>query len=191
MKRHIVLKPGQRLWFTADTHYSHANFVLGESQWTDKSKTRPFQTTQEMNDFLVSNINRLVAEDDVLYHLGDFAFRSAEEVEKFRSRINCKNLHLILGNHDHRIEESEHLRSLFSTVDYYVELTVNGEHTESHLVLMHYPLSSWNRMHRGSIHLHGHLHSPPYDRQWEGRMDVGVDGNGMCPIEWSKVVGLF
>ena len=191
MKRKLVLERGQRLWFTSDTHYSHANFVLGESQWSDKSKTRPFQTTVEMNEALVKHVNRLVREDDVLYHLGDFSFKSGEEVEAFRKRILCKNLHLVLGNHDHRIEQSQELRSLFSSVDDYVELNAVGEHTESDFVLMHYPLSSWNRMHTGCIHLHGHLHSPPYDRVWKGRMDVGVDGNGMAPIEWSKVLSLF
>lgn len=144
-----------------------------------------------MNDAIVSNINALVGEDDVLYHLGDFAFKSEEEVERFRGRIACRNLHLVLGNHDHRIESSDKLRSLFSTVDDYVELGVCGGPTVGNFVLMHYPLSSWKKMNRGFVHLHGHLHSDPDMRIWEGSMDVGMDGNGMKPVGWKEVLGLF
>lgn len=191
MKRKLVLETGQNLWFTSDTHYSHTNFVFGESQWENKKKTRKFATAEEMNDLIVENINSLVGEGDVLYHLGDFAFKSEEQVERFRSRIACRNLHLVLGNHDHRIEGSERLRSLFSSVDDYVELSVFEGSAFANFVLMHYPLSSWRGMHRGHIHLHGHLHSDPDMRVWEGSMDVGMDGNGMKPVGLKEVLGLF
>ena len=52
--------------FTADTHFNHANII--------RYCRRPFGSVREMNEALVSNWNRVVAEDDVVYHLGDFGF---------------------------------------------------------------------------------------------------------------------
>ena len=59
---------------------------------------------------------------------------------------------------------------------------------------MHYPLESWNGMHHGSFHLHGHSHNKPdYNRAnvTEERLkwDVGVDANAYAPISWEEIRG--
>jgi len=44
--------------------------------------------------------------------------------------------------------------------------------------LMHYPISSWDGLNKGYMHLHGHCHLPTELRFGKGqRMDVGMDGH--------------
>ena len=187
----IRLEPTQRLYFTSDTHYNHTNICRGVTRWTDAEDiTRDFKTLDQMNDRIVNGINEVVGPDDILFHLGDWSFGGFESIPEFRNRINCNNIHLVLGNHDHHIERDKAgIRYAFSSVNQYVELNVNNEYN---FVLMHYPIMSWNNMNDGVIHLHGHVHLPPDKRIGKGKMmDVGVDGNGMDPISLSKVLTLM
>ena len=187
----IKLEPTQRLYFTSDTHYNHTNICRGVTRWTDaEDVTRDFKTLDQMNDRIVAGINTEVGQDDILFHLGDWSFGGFEMIEQFRNRINCKNIHLILGNHDHHIDRNkDDIQRLFISVNQYLELEVNKEHN---FVLMHYPIMSWNKMNDGVIHLHGHVHLSPDRRIGKGKMmDVGVDGNGMDSILLSKILTLM
>jgi calcineurin-like phosphoesterase family protein len=187
----VSTQTGQRVYFTSDTHYNHTNICRGTTRWKDADDiTRDFKSLGEMNDRIVAGLNATVGENDTLFHLGDWSFGGFESIAEFRSRINCKNIHLILGNHDHHIERNrEGIRDLFSSVNQYLELEVNKDHK---FVLMHYPIMSWNRMNDGVIHLHGHVHLPPHRRIGKGRMmDIGVDGNGLDPISLTKVLTLM
>jgi calcineurin-like phosphoesterase family protein len=183
----INLEQHQQLFFTSDTHYMHKNICRGVTNWTDAEDiTRDFKTLDEMNDRIVNNINYAVGQDDILFHLGDWSFGGFEMIEQFRNRINCQNIHLILGNHDHHIErDREGIRQLFTSVHQYLELEVDKEYK---YILMHYPIMSWNKMNDGTIHLHGHVHLPNDRRIGKGKMmDVGVDGNGLNPINYKAV----
>ena len=187
----IKLEPIQRLYFTSDTHYNHTNICRGVTRWTDaEDVTRDFKTLDQMNDRIVAGINAEVGQDDILIHLGDWSFGGFDSIEEFRNRINCKNIHLVLGNHDHHIQRNKgDIQRLFASVNQYVELEVNKQHN---FVLMHYPIMSWNKMNDGVIHLHGHVHLPPNRRIGNGKMmDVGVDGNGLDPISLTKVLTLM
>ena len=171
----------QNVFLTSDTHYGHKNICRGVTDWRlpdgsiPVSQTRDFLSVDEMNDVIVRNINEVVGENDILIHLGDWSFGGFENIRKFRDRILCKEIHLILGNHDHHIERNrDGVRGLFKSVNEYVELTVGGDK----FVLMHYPLSSWNGLNKGVIHLHGHVHLPNEKKFGKGRkMDVGMDGS--------------
>jgi calcineurin-like phosphoesterase family protein len=162
--------------------------------------TRKFSSLDRMNDELVFWINQRVGENDILFHLGDWSFGGFENIEEFRNRIVCKNIHLVLGNHDHHIERNKDgIQRLFASVNHYVELDVRrpsefakGRMDKFNFVLMHYPISSWNNMNNGVMHLHGHVHLPKHQRIAEGRaMDVGVDGNGLEPISLNGVYALL
>jgi len=197
----LNLQEGQSLWFTSDTHYNHANICSATTQWkhSDNSHIRDFPSLDAMNDALVNNINALVKEDDVLFHLGDWSFGGFEKVAEFRGRLVCQNIHLVFGNHDHHIEKNKDgVQSLFSSVNHYLDLEVkwgnvpNLRKVSVNFALMHYPIASWNNMARGSNHLHGHVHLPRSKRLAPGRMlDVGVDGNFMQPISMREVLSLL
>ena len=196
----LILDKGQNLFFTSDTHYSHSNICRATSRWSDDNLTRDFNSLDQMNAALVNNINEVVGENDILIHLGDWSFGGFENIAEFRNRIFCKNIHLVLGNHDHHIERNKgDIQELFSSVNHYINLDLRrpsnlrkGEIDKFKFVLMHYPIASWDGMNDGVIHLHGHVHLPPDLRISEGRaMDVGVDGNSYYPLGLFEVVNLL
>jgi calcineurin-like phosphoesterase family protein len=162
------MKKEMNIWFTSDTHYNHKNIAGKEvSRWTDGF--RKFTSVQQMNEALITNINKYVKEDDTLYHLGDFAFGDANVIREFRNSLICKNIHLILGNHDQEIEDSLELQELFTSVGY----VYTGYVGKQQFHLSHYSHRIWPKSHRGTIHLYAHSHGsiPDYGRS----MDVGVD----------------
>jgi calcineurin-like phosphoesterase family protein len=153
------------------------------------NSTRDFQTIDEMNDTLVNNINSKVKEDDTLIMLGDIAFGGFENVGKFLDRLVCKNIHLVLGNHDHHIRNNrENIQERFISVSDYLQVKINGQN----FVMCHYPFSSWNGLNKGVIHLHGHVHLSNKHKWGRGkRLDVGVDGNNYHPYSLSEIVHMM
>lgn len=169
------------VWITSDTHYGHKNICRGVTNWRlpdgtiPISQTRDFKSIEQMNDTIVNNINEVVKQEDILIHLGDWSFGGFENIRKFYDRIICKNIHLILGNHDHHIlNNRENVQELFLTVSQYETLVIGKQEFR----LMHYPISSWDGLNKGVMHLHGHCHLPTELRFGKGkRVDVGIDGH--------------
>jgi calcineurin-like phosphoesterase family protein len=169
------------VWIFSDPHYNHTNICRGTTKWRlpDGSlpikQTRDFPNLEKMNSAIVDNINQVVKQGDILICLGDWSFGGFESIKEFWDRIICKNIHLILGNHDHHIENNrEDCQDLFLSVSHYNTLVI-GEHK---FQLMHYPISSWDGLNKGFMHLHGHCHLPTHMRFGKGqRMDVGMDGH--------------
>ena len=195
----IELKPGQKVWFTSDTHYNHSNICRATTQWKGADNvTRDFSSLERMNEELVFWINQKVAQDDILIHLGDWSFGGFDSIKQFRDRIICQNVHLVLGNHDQHIERNkDNIQSIFSSVNQYLDLEVSwwvtGKKKErQRFVCMHYPIASWNNMNNGVIHLHGHVHLPNHLRVADGKaMDVGVDGNSLEPISLENILRIM
>jgi calcineurin-like phosphoesterase family protein len=163
------------------THFSHKNICRGVTNWRlpngeiPVDQTRDFTTIEKMNTTIVNNINEVVGQDDVLIHLGDWSFGGYEQIREFWDRLVCKNIHLILGNHDHHIDRNrDGSQGLFKSVSHYNTLELG----QFKFQLMHYPISSWDGLNKGVMHLHGHCHLPTNRRFGKGqRMDVGMDGH--------------
>jgi len=177
----IKIDKDRKVWVISDTHYGHKNICRGVTAWRlpdgsiPLSQTRDFKTIEQMNESIVNNINSVVGQDDVLIHLGDWSFGGFENVKIFRDRIVCQEIHLILGNHDHHIENNRgDCQELFASVNHYTKLMYKF----GTFVLMHYPMASWDGLNKGHVHLHGHVHLPTNLRFGKGKkMDVGIDGN--------------
>ncbi len=159
------------IYFTSDLHLGHANVIT--------MNNRPFKNVDEMNKTIISNYNALISREDTVYILGDLTFKiPLDEANKLISELNGKKI-LVKGNHDRSYDES-----LFEKIVVYDEIAEYGEH----IILMHYPIMDWKRKFRGSIHLHGHIHSigMEYNLQCKKdsilRYDVGVDANNFYPI---------
>ncbi len=199
----ITLNKGQKLWFTSDTHFNHANICSATTTWNINngptgSNFREFKSLEAMNDRLVDGINASVGQDDILFHLGDWSFGGFDSIRQFRYRLVCKNIHLILGNHDQHIAKNkDNVQEIFSSVHNVLDLIVKWNvgtpiQDEAKFMLMHFPIASWDNLARGVIHLHGHVHLPPHRRIGPGKMmDVGVDGNGLNPIILNDVLTLM
>lgn len=136
---------------------------------------------------LVANWNERVLKGDVVYHLGDFALswgsKHGNLIGDLLARLNGQK-HLITGNHD----RSEVTKSpLWAKVRGYAELKIDtGGIHKQRIVMFHYPLRSWNQMHRGAWMLHGHSHGNLSDVG--GRiLDVGVDCHDYSPVSFDDV----
>lgn len=147
------------VWFTADTHFGHANII--------KHCNRPFKTVGDMDQQLIDKWNNVVAKNDTVYHLGDFALTKSESaIEQYFKQLNG-TIHLTLGNHDKKVRK---LKQLFASVHVYREL----RQFEPNIILCHYAMRVWNKRHHGTWHLYGHSHGTLVD-QFGKSMDVGVD----------------
>lgn len=193
----IILENQQKIHFTSDSHYNHVNLVSAISKWPAGRGTRKFNSLNEMNDRLVYELNAAIEPDDVLIHLGDWSFGGFESIAEFRNRINCKNIHLFLGNHDHHIANNkDNVRDLFASVNKLetLELRVpQGKETKKYTFeCCHFPIASWDGLSKGYVHLHGHVHLPGHLKVNKGRaMDVGVDGNNFRPYSLNDILKIM
>ena len=187
------------IYFTSDTHYHHKNIVRGVSEWKDDDnptglqRKRDFDTLEEHDEAIIANFNSLVKENDTLYHLGDWSFGGYQQIPLFRERLNCKNIHLIFGNHDQHIEPSNSpYRPLFSSCGYYNELTMRVDRKwqqiqKVRIIMSHYAMRVFNKSHHGAIQLFGHSHGSLPDLG-NRQMDVGVDTNNLHPYHLDEIL---
>jgi calcineurin-like phosphoesterase family protein len=179
------------IWLTSDTHFGHANII--------KYCARPFANTEEMDAALIKNWNERVAEDDIVYHLGDFAWGTIGYWEKIREKLNGE-IHLIIGNHDEKFLSNDRMKNMFREITYQKRIWY-GKHC---LYLNHYPFLCFGGAYKGLDAVwqaFGHVHSN--NRSDVGldhkrlihcfptQYDVGVDNNNFAPIsieEFAKIM---
>src|SRR3989338_4180625 len=106
----------KNIWFTSDPHYWHKN-IAGPKVSSWKSGYRDFNDEVEMSRHIVKVWNQTVAEDDILYCLGDWCFQGKKNIWNFRKQLRCKNIHLVLGNHDEHIRKNIILPNVYQLLD--------------------------------------------------------------------------
>jgi calcineurin-like phosphoesterase family protein len=160
-------------WFTADTHFGHANII--------KYTKRPFKNTVEMNETIISNWNKAVPEDALVYHLGDFCFgRDDREFDMYFRRLNGLIV-FIKGNHDRLAWRNRN--RFYTSYDSYHEIKINDQN----ITLCHYAMKVWNKSHHGAWHLYGHSHGSLPDDKNSLSFDCGVDCHNFTPINFDQV----
>lgn len=160
-------------FFTSDHHFGHKNILtLG--------KGRPFLSMEEMETELIDRWNSVVSDGDMVYYLGDFAFRSdIRVVDRTLSQLNGRK-YLIAGNHDN--DEIRKMKS-WESVWEYKEIKVKKQK----IVLFHYPMREWNGSWRGAWQLHGHCHGNLADDPYLKSIDIGIDCHDYTPISFEQV----
>lgn len=166
------------IWFTSDWHLFHKNCI--------KFDNRPFDDVHEMNREIVNRYNKVVGDCDTVYYLGDLTFGGIGATKKLLYELKGKIVY-IMGNHD-KPKIIQKFSDRFESIHDYLALKKEG------IVMFHYPILSWEGVHHGSIHLHGHCHNnlqPIYNHK--GQMitrkclDVGVPRHDYYPISLSDV----
>lgn len=166
------------VYFTADTHFGHKNII--------KYSNRPFDSVEEMDRELIRRWNEKITPQDVVYHLGDFAFCERERILEIREQLNGE-IFLIKGNHD---KEAVKCKTAFGWIRDFYELKhpdPNGHNGKHSVTLMHYAMRVWNRSHHGTFHLYGHSHGSLPDDPTSRSFDVGVDCHNYYPISYAEV----
>lgn len=163
------------IWITGDTHFGHTNII--------KYCDRPFKNVEDMDTYIIDRLNHCVGENDVLYHLGDFSYWHGNvDAKEYRSRIRCRNVHLIVGNHDYKMLNYFRQNKLFSSISDLGRIKHDGKE----IVTCHYAMRVWNKSHYGVAHAYGHSHGTLPDDPNALSMDVGVDPMNFCPISWDQ-----
>ena len=165
-------------WYIADTHFFHKNII----RYCD----RPFNDVEEMNNAMIENWNKKVKKSDSVYILGDFAFCNGPTANELLDKLNGKKF-LIKGNHDLFLEYKSFDQSKFEWVKDYAEISDHN----TLVILCHYPIASWKKKRRHSIHLHGHMHNKGHRGEFniDGYiMNVGADLTDFAPISFKKIL---
>ena len=159
------------IFFTSDHHFGHENII--------SFSNRPFNDLHHMHASMTARWNNVVHKDDVVFHLGDFAFKQSPK--RFIEKLNG-HIHLIIGNHD----KPSQCKGLFESVEESKLIKEDGHSFYLH----HYPHESWPQSHYGSLHLHGHVHinSVHSLSQRTRRMNVNVELWEYTPIPISEVI---
>lgn len=151
-------------FFTSDNHFDDHRIDIF---------SRPFKTVQEMNDVMVANWNSVVGEDDIVYHLGDFAVKPSGY--EYAKKLNGK-IHLILGNYDiDNIKNFNH--QLFESISSFQTVDIQG----TTYYLTHMPVDA----NPGMFSLVGHIHG-----LWKVQrkmINVSTDAWHFFPIPEEKI----
>jgi len=176
------------VFVTSDTHFGHKNICKGSTVWTGDSydRARDFPSFLEMDETLFNNINQLVKEDDTLYHLGDFAFGNNSNIINARRRIKCKDVRLIIGNHDWKINKNPDILKMFNFPTK-KNVLMPGDHCDRHIIMIHKPDGHISPHYPNEFILHGHSHKTT-DLIEGNKMDVGCDGNSLTPYHLEEII---
>jgi calcineurin-like phosphoesterase family protein len=156
-------------FITSDIHFGHKNIM----SFCPITRARYKNDVDFMNEEIIREWNQVVSPRDHTYILGDVAFCNVETAVKFMKRLNGSKT-LIIGNHDKKLIKHREFQDCFIDWQDYYSITVNG----TKVIMFHYPISEWDQMHRGSVHLHGHVHGGPNSLEGSRALDVGMDATG-------------
>ena len=171
------------VFLVSDTHFGHTGvcrFVRNDGV----TKLRPWDTAEEMDEFMVKAWNERVGPNDKVYHLGDVVInRKALGIMR---RLNGDKV-LIRGNHD-----------IFKDTDYREHFReLRAYHVMNGMILSHIPIHS-ESLGRFGVNIHGHLHAnrvmlPGFNGKITDIVDVRyhcvcVEQTDFAPILFEDVV---
>jgi calcineurin-like phosphoesterase family protein len=161
-------------WVTSDIHFNHESI----RKYCPESRGH-LQSSTEMNEEIIRNWNATVDPADHTFIIGDVAMGLIEKAPALIQRLNGAKT-LIRGNHDRSLMKNPANMALFLSTHDYLCFSVK----KVGVVMCHFPIAHWDSEGRGSVMLHGHLHSPKSKVHIfpERRIiDVGLDGNDLRP----------
>ena len=159
-------------YLISDTHFGHANIIKFTDN--DGKKTRPFDSVEEMDEFMVKNWNNTVKPSDRVYHLGDVVIN--RKALPILDRLNGKKV-LIKGNHD--IFKLRDYAKYFDDVRAYKVMPKHG------IIMSHIPIHP-ESLSRWKLNIHGHLHTNHLaDKKY---LNVCVENINYTPIDLDVII---
>jgi calcineurin-like phosphoesterase family protein len=161
-------------FITSDTWF-------GRPQILEIAKRTSFSSIDDMNETLIKNWNKQVKKNDLVFHLGNFAWDPIT-ARKVLKRLNGKIIFL-MGNSD---------EALFEVKDDFSNITVLDDQIielpQADSVICHYPLDVWNGKSSGTIHFHGHTtFSHKTNLIISNRVNACVDFWNYSPVKFSTI----
>lgn len=134
-----------------------------------------------MHEGLVAAWNSIVTDDDIVFHLGDYALPKSSQLHDLRNMtLGLKGLKFFVrGNHD-KLSDDFLLSSGFKTI--YNSINLGG------VLLIHHPLheaiaQGADSLKFGQVEhvVHGHIHRRDV-RNFDAHYNVAVDRNEFKPV---------
>ena len=176
-----------KLFFTSDTHWGHFNI--------SKYCHRPFNSRSEMDNALIDNWNKVVPQDGIVVHCGDFMLPHKEDVKEYEKILKKLNGNILLcrGNHDRIPLSIEPQGKLIAVVDIAMAYVDKVKIMASHYPMLAYP---------ADYQVFGHIHTlsngicygidgDVNNRMRKTQYDVGVDQNGYKPVSYWQLCDIF
>ena len=172
------------IWFTSDTHFCHNQGFLYEP--------RGFTNSNDMNEAIIENWNKLVKPHDVVYHLGDTMLNdNIKGIECFK-RLNGE-IFLIWGNHDTQNRTNALFEACHGRImgGWYAFIIKHGKQS---IYLSHYPTLTANyddkHFNQHVINLHGHTHQRTNWLHADNPFmyHVGLDSHNNTPVHIDEVL---
>lgn len=167
-------------YYIADTHFGHENII--------RFSKRPFANATEMDKALIDNWNSRVTDDDDVYILGDFAYRSKNPM--WYAKMLKGKKHLIVGNHDSKLINHPDLEKYFVEVTDIKTISDHG----TKIVCCHYPMVEWDGYYRDVMHFYGHIHNNSsnatnkYMQSVKNAYNVGADLINFTPRTLTEII---
>ena len=176
--RHYINE--NKVWVTSDLHLGHDK----EFVW----KARGFSSVGEMNETIIKKINNFVNEADTLYILGDLALCPTDEAKYWLSQIKCKNIVVIIGNHDTDVRIK-----LYEELGFKVQFGGRLKYGKYHFFLSHYPTLTANpgedKLTLAHINLYGHTHvNYTWNTNFPFSYHVGCDAHICHPVSLDYII---
>jgi calcineurin-like phosphoesterase family protein len=166
-------KQESKFFVTSDTFFGRVN----------KAAERGFATVEEMDEALVENWNAKVGKDDVVVHLGNFAW-TPNHVEEILERLNGTIIFL-LGDRDQALAK-------VAEVNEDIKLQQEQILTHDNVILSHWPLEIWPGKDKDFYHFHGHAEPGlRTDIKLMKRVNACCDHWSLAPIEIKDTIDLL
>lgn len=168
-----------RIFFTSDTHFSQQRRM--------KLSRRPFKTTKDMDNTIISNWNKLVMPGDSVVHLGDFGN------PEILPLLSFGKLYFVPGNYetDNPSDKGPSATLDDMRADGRVTILKNGQSVRlkdgAVARLAHKP--SFMKNDPKAFWLFGHIHRCQAMRR--NGMNVGVDVNNFTPFTMEDVMFFY
>ena len=172
-------------YYISDLHFDHKNVI--------RFDVRPFADVDEMDAELIRQWNDKVTDSDHVYVVGDLCFQNGRQEQWYVKQLKGHK-HLILGNHDIKIQNNDEAMSHFESVGQ-IKIIKDGE---KDIVLCHFPLASWPMENHGFWHIYGHVHGNresggradaiKYMRYKEHALNAGCMLNGFAPASFEELI---
>ena len=130
-----------KVFFISDTHFGHDKII--------EYCNRPFDNVSEMNQIMIENWNSVVGKNDLVFHLGDFAFRNKVDIKNICKQLNGRKI-LKRGNHDR--ESNEFYRNCGFENVYEYAIVYQNFYILSHANMYLTADAPW-------ANIHGHIHN--------------------------------
>lgn len=150
-----------RVWLSSDYHFGHFNIL--------KYCGRPFSNIGEMNDEIIRKHNEVVKKDDMVFCLGDIAFKHGLSfIEKMNGIF-----FFVRGNHD----DKKTRRISHKTIAF--------ECKGKHFLCVHNPK---NIIDGFDLNIVGHVHEKWQYHIKMNAFNVGVDVNNFYPVSLNDIM---